>query len=79
MKLAQSIIDNLSNLEDIYTTLRKNGITFSKTQAVKIVGSRRTLEKLVDSGKIRVTKYDSYQKGRWECNAEDVLRFASNN
>lgn len=73
----QQIRDILMHMEDIYAVLRKNSITFSKTEAMKIVGGRGRLERLVASGKIRASKYETYQKGRWECNAEDVLRYAS--
>lgn len=63
----------LALLEDIYTSLRLNSITFSKTVSMKIVGGRTTLERLVASGKIRMKKRNA-QFGRWECVAEDVLR-----
>lgn len=66
----------LQHQEAIYTALRKNEITFSKTEAAKIVGSRGKLERLVFSGKIRMTKPNSSQFGRWFCMAEDVLRYA---
>lgn len=72
--------DVLRHMENIYTALRINGITFSKTEAMKIVGSRRLLEKLVAAKKIRMTvRNGDYRKGQWECNAEDVLRYASDN
>lgn len=77
LQQSQQIKDILMHMEDIYTVLRKNAITFSKTEAMKIVGGRGRLERLVASGKIRTAKYETYQKGRWECNAEDVLRYAS--
>lgn len=68
----------LQHIEDIYTALRKNEITFSKTEAMKIVGSRTTLERLVATKQIRMTvRSEAYRKGQWECNAEDVLRHAS--
>lgn len=78
--LSKPVSDALQHMESIYTALRKNGITFSKTQAMKIVGSRTLLERLVSTKKIRVEiRSESYRKGQWECNAEDVLRYASNN
>lgn len=64
-------------LEDIYTSLRLNDITFSKTESIKIVGGRGILEKLVASGKIRTKKIPCLKFRRWECMAEDVLRYAN--
>lgn len=67
----------LTELEEIYTAVRTNTITFSKTEATKIIGSRCFLEKLVAIGKIRMTKTSDRQAGTWKCNAEDVLRHAN--
>ncbi len=53
-------------------------ITFSKNTASIIVGGRRRLEKLVGERKIRATKQDERQIGKWLCNASDVLRNAVN-
>lgn len=78
--MPKPISDVLQHMEDIYAALRKNEITFSKTDAMKIVGSRTTLERLVASKQIRMTiRSESYRKGQWACNAEDVLRYASHN
>lgn len=80
LSISKPINDVLQHMEDIYTALRKNEITFSKTEAMKIVGSRTTLERLVASKQIRMTvRSESYRKGQWECNAEDVLRHATPN
>lgn len=80
LTISRPISDALQHMEDIYTALRKNEITFSKTEAMKIVGSRTTLERLVASKQIRMTvRSESYRKGQWECNAEDVLRHAVSN
>ena len=50
-----------------------SGMTFSKSEAMRIVGSRYVLERLVALKKIRMT-----QTGRkWFCNAEDVLKHAN--
>ena len=57
----------------IYRAMRE-GITFSKTQAAKIVGGRYVLERLVKQKKIRMVKPGLRQNARWECNGEDVLR-----
>lgn len=66
-----------AHLESIYAAVSKNGITFSKSEAIKIVGSRRYLEKLVIAGKIRKSTSEGSQFNRWKCNAEDVLRYAN--
>ena len=77
MEIPKSINDKLQHMEDVYAVLRKNKITFTKTQATKIVGSRAMLERLRASGKIRVIIHNvAYRKGQWDCNAEDVLRHA---
>lgn len=67
----------LAELEEIYTAVRTNTITFSKTEATKIIGSRCLLEKLVATGKIRMDKPSDRQACTWKCNAEDVLRHAN--
>lgn len=77
MIIQKSIRDTLEHVEDIYTVLRKSKITFSKEQAMQIVGGRSVLERLEATGKIRVEKYETYRKGQWKCNAEDVIRHAS--
>lgn len=74
MHISGVISQELQRMEDIYTSLRINNITLSKTESSKIVGSLRTLEKLVASGKVRMVKNNQSQAGRWNCNAEDVLR-----
>lgn len=70
-------IINAAHLEAIYTTLRKNSIKLSKSEAAKIVGGRYVLEKLVALKKIRMTKPTEKNNGKWFCNAEDVLRYAN--
>ena len=66
------------HMEDIYTAFRKSGIAFTKSQAIKIVGGRTRLERLVMQKKIRVNiPSGSYRCGQWQCNGEDVLRHAS--
>ncbi|WP_234367822.1 hypothetical protein [Parabacteroides pacaensis] len=74
--LSQHVTERLNHLEEIYTVFRKNQIMFSKTEAIKIVGGRGTLERLVAAKKIRMEKRDVHL-GRWECNGEDVLRYAN--
>lgn len=75
--IGSEIHTRLSLLEDIYTSLRLNGITFSKTESIKIVGGRGTLERLVAAGKIRTKNIPCLKFRRWECMAEDVLRYAN--
>lgn len=64
-------------LTNIFMAMRR-GITFSKTQAMKIVGGRYVLERLVAEKKIRMVQPHQRQNSRWECNGEDVLRHAQN-
>lgn len=66
---------SLEQLENIYSALRKNNIVLSKSEAMKIVGGRRKLEKLAYSGKIRYTEQGK-AGCKWTCNAEDVFRHA---
>lgn len=76
--IPRHITERLQHMDDIYAAVRKHNITFSKSQAMKIVGGRTRLEKLAATKKIRVTiPSDNYRKGQWQCNGEDVLRYAS--
>lgn len=65
------------HLDALYTVLRKNNIKLSKNESSKIVGSRSVLERLVATGKIRMVKRKNIQAGKWDCNAEDVFRYAN--
>lgn len=69
------ILKSLEQLENIYTALRKNNITLSKSEAMKIVGGRYVLERLVTSGKIRAVEQGKAGH-KWHCMAEDVFRYA---
>lgn len=75
MPVSPAVAKQLQQLETIYTVLRCNSITLSKTESAKIVGSRGLLEKLVATGKIRRQDSENMQGG-WRCLAEDVLRYA---
>lgn len=66
----------LQHLEEIYTVLRMNDIMLSKSEAMKIVGGRYVLERLVATGKIRMKKTSEKDNGKWFCNAEDVFHYA---
>lgn len=50
-------------------------IMFSKSIAQAFVGGRSRLERLVAEKKIRAEKTTDKQNGRWECNADDVLKY----
>lgn len=62
------------NLELIAIILSKLGITFSKTEAMKIVGGEARLIRLIERSEIRCDRANSRQNGRWQCDAGDVLR-----
>lgn len=53
-----------------------NEITFSKNQAVKIVGGLARFEKLDAQGKIRYKKNKGKLHAKLQCNAVDVLMHA---
>lgn len=51
-------------------------LTLTKNQAQVLVGGRRRLERLVETGRIAAVKKDKKkQNSRLECNAADVLRY----
>ena len=75
--IPRHITESVQHMEDIYSAIRKAQITFSKSQAMKIVGGRTRLERLAATKKIRVNvRGGNYRMGQWECNGEDVLRYA---
>lgn len=63
-------------IEKICITCYKKGITFSKNTAMKLVGSRTRLERLVAEGKIRMERKGDAQNSKWQLNAGDVLQNA---
>ena len=63
-----------ARLADILTIMECK--TFGRNEAASIVGGRGKLIKLMDEGKIRVSKPTNKQNGKWFCNAADVLRYA---
>jgi hypothetical protein len=63
-------------IEDLCVHCYKKNIRFSKRQAMSFI-SRSKLENLVAQNKIRAEKKNSSQNGKWECNAGDVLWYAS--
>lgn len=73
--LSPYVRKSLEQLENIYAALRLNCIAMSKSDAMKIVGGRYKLERLVKTGKIRLQKPESGKAGcKWFCMAEDVFR-----
>ena len=62
---------------DIRLALQQRGITFSRSESAKIVGSKQRLQRLIDQGYIRAIKPNvDAQNGRWCCPADQVLLFA---
>lgn len=59
--------------ENMLLALETFGITFSKSQAERLVGSGKLLQ-LIEAGKIETDKPTPRQNGKWFCNAADVLR-----
>lgn len=57
----------------LITRCYKKGVTFSKTKAAALLGSRRKLEDLVAKGDIRMEKPTLTQNGKWQVSAGDVL------
>lgn len=57
----------------LITRCYKKEITFSKTKASQLLGSRGKLERLVAEGTIRMEKPTNTQNGKWQVNAGDVL------
>jgi len=62
--------------EAIITRCYRKGITFSKSTAMKLIGSRNKLEQLVAEGKIRMDSKGEAQNSKWQLNAGDVLYHA---
>ena len=62
---------------DIRLALQQRGITFSRSESAKIVGSKQRLQRLIDQGYIKAIKHNGdAQNGRWCCPADQVLLFA---
>ncbi len=56
-----------------------NDKSFSKDEAVSIVGGLARFRELCEHGRIRFEKSTSAQNSRWKCNAYDVIRYAQIN
>ena len=56
-----------------------NDKTFSKDEAISIVGGLARFRELCEHGRIRFEKSTSAQNSRWKCNAYDVIRYAQIN
>lgn len=61
---------------NLCTVARMKKITFTKREAIKWVGTRDRLERLIKENKIRTEKSAERQNAYWRCVAEDVLRCA---
>lgn len=55
-----------------------SGETFSKDKAAYIVGGRKKLERLIESGDIKAEKPVNKQNAKWYCNAAQVLSHCRN-
>ena len=66
----------MTPLDQICSTCYRKGITFSKNTAMKLIGSRSKLERLVAEGKIRMESKGDAQNSKWQLNAGDVLYHA---
>lgn len=66
----------MNALDKICSTCYRKGITFSKNTAMKLIGSRNKLERLVAEGKIRMESKGDAQNSKWQLNAGDVLYHA---
>lgn len=64
------------DFQNLCIVARRQGITFTKAEAARWVGSRYRLEALVAEKKIRMEKSSPRQNASWRCMAEDVLRYA---
>lgn len=58
------------------TLLDRNGITFSKTEAARMVGGESRLKALMIEGKVRVDGAPTAANSRWRCRGGDVLRYS---
>lgn len=52
---------------------RTTKLTFSKSEAIKIVGGEKRLLTLIANGKLDADKSSSAQNGKWRFNASQVL------
>ena len=55
-----------------------SGEYFGQTKAAAIVGGKKKLERLIESGKIEAVKPRNSQNGKWFCNAAQVLMHCRN-
>ena len=68
------LMDNTADilLDNIMRVM--SGEYFGQTKAAAIVGGKKKLERLIESGKIEAVKPRNSQNGKWFCNAAQVLR-----
>lgn len=75
VKITVSADEALANL---FATVRKSGMTFTKCQAEKLLGGRRTVERLVRKNVLNTNCTGENDNSRWNLDAEQVLRLACN-
>lgn len=63
-------------LENILNIM--SDFTFSKKEAMRIVGGQKKLTDLIAAGEIEAHKPSETQHGKWFCNAAQVLRHCRN-
>ena len=72
------LMDNTADilLDNIMRVM--SGEYFGQTKAAAIVGGKKKLERLIESGKIEAVKPRNSQNGKWFCNAAQVLMHCRN-
>lgn len=72
------LMDNTADilLDNIMRVM--SGEYFGQTKAAAIVGGKKKLERLTESGKIEAVKPRNSQNGKWFCNAAQVLMHCRN-
>lgn len=75
-RLTPSVNPEAIALENILLAMAD--IKFGKDMSARIVGGEKRLERLIAEGEIDAVKRNPAQKGKWFCNAADVLRHCRN-
>lgn len=65
-------------MSNMFSAVRKSGMTFTKAEASKILGGRRAVERYVREGFLTKGPSGDYDNSRWTIPAEQVLRLACN-
>jgi hypothetical protein len=77
-QIPASLIDkynSMQNWEELLIAFRQEKIRFSKSEAIRLIGGRRVLERLVAAKKIRLDYADRKPFARWNLFGEDVIKF----